>query len=190
MGIIHRDIKPQNILVDNSTCIISDFGTCILNPQGQIRTGCTGTIEWQAPELFYDEQGHLSKANEKCDIWSLGLILYYISFGHLPWKNSDRLSIHDFNKLSDEIRLFDVTKHVFPQGRSQKLVSMMIALLQRNPVARPSAREILNMRSMKTAKEVKIEPLKVKRKKEKIDYNILSLSMHFALFLCKVSHKI
>lgn len=86
-GIVHRDIKPENILierVENGIPIvrIADFGLCyeMKKKSERLRTPC-GSALYAAPEIInrrpYD--------GKKCDIWSLGVVLFAMATGCLPW---------------------------------------------------------------------------------------------------------
>lgn len=82
-NIIHRDLKPQNILIEDLDELwvkIIDFGTCeIFNKH--LPPECTGTLFYMAPEIV-----NMEKYNEKCDLWSCGVIMYYLLSGQLPFK--------------------------------------------------------------------------------------------------------
>ena len=90
LGIYHRDLKPENILinhvVDEETGSIIpevklvDFGMAALQPKGKLLTTSCGSIHYAAPEVFekrYD--------GGKADVWSLGVILYVVLTGMLPF---------------------------------------------------------------------------------------------------------
>ena len=88
--IIHRDIKPDNILVsDNDNYLISDFGistklrsTMRRNSVRQdVDNNLAGTIAYMAPELFTSNR----KAVKATDIWALGATLYEVITGELPF---------------------------------------------------------------------------------------------------------
>lgn len=87
MGILHRDLKSDNILVEPSgVCKISDFGISKQAEdiiQGRAFTGMRGTIYWMAPEMLDSnkEMGY----NVKVDIWSVGCVVLEMWTSERPW---------------------------------------------------------------------------------------------------------
>lgn len=77
--IIHRDIKPANILMHNGTPRLTDFGISRAMRTDTISTGIYGTVNFMPPESF---EGIRS---EQTDIWSVGVLLYKILTGKLPF---------------------------------------------------------------------------------------------------------
>lgn len=73
---MHRDLKPDNIMItENLTAKIGDFGM-IKKYQDEIKHSIAGTPLYAAPQIL-DQSGHYTK---KCDVFSIGLILYFIVF--------------------------------------------------------------------------------------------------------------
>lgn len=79
--ICHRDLKPENILMENGEQVkVIDFGTAAnFNPEQGMNT-MLGTPYYMAPEIF-----NQSTYNEKCDVWSLGVIMYVMLTGRPPF---------------------------------------------------------------------------------------------------------
>ena len=93
-GVVHRDIKPSNILLDNENehlFYLADFGLAKMIEEGSdiTQTGClVGTPEYMAPELTEKPESASS------DIYALGILLYQMLAGQLPFKGSTPLSIY------------------------------------------------------------------------------------------------
>lgn len=154
---IHRDLKPSNCLLHREgkhlVCLISDFGE--VQPENAIRnsTGSTGTISYCAPEVLRkDTTGRYENFTTKSDIFSLGMILYFMCFGRLPYKsaNSVQEELEDVDELRAEIthwKGFQDERRERPDLPA-KLYQLLKKLLALNPAERPSASEVLS--AMKT----------------------------------------
>ncbi|XP_069321325.1 ribosomal protein S6 kinase alpha-5 isoform X5 [Eulemur rufifrons] len=90
VGVVHRDLKPENLLFtdenDNLEIKIIDFGFARLKPPDNqpLKTPCF-TLHYAAPELL-NHNGY----DESCDLWSLGVILYTMLSGQVPFQSHDR----------------------------------------------------------------------------------------------------
>ncbi|MEJ1269622.1 ribosomal protein S6 kinase polypeptide 4 [Cricetulus griseus] len=90
VGVVHRDLKPENLLFtdenDNLEIKVIDFGFARLKPPDNqpLKTPCF-TLHYAAPELL-THNGY----DESCDLWSLGVILYTMLSGQVPFQSHDR----------------------------------------------------------------------------------------------------
>ncbi|XP_040831095.1 ribosomal protein S6 kinase alpha-5 isoform X5 [Ochotona curzoniae] len=90
VGVVHRDLKPENLLFtdenDNLEIKVIDFGFARLKPPDNqpLKTPCF-TLHYAAPELL-SHTGY----DESCDLWSLGVILYTMLSGQVPFQSHDR----------------------------------------------------------------------------------------------------
>lgn len=88
-GVLHRDVKPQNILLDpDGRARLTDFGSARLDGQTTVTaTGAAvGTLDYMAPEVFKGQRG-----DARSDLYSLGLTLYFALTGRLPQRASPHL---------------------------------------------------------------------------------------------------
>ena len=132
LNIVHRDIKLDNLLLDLSNTIkICDFGESkILNPPDKIMLDHCGTPAYIAPEVFM-KNGYRGFG---CDIWSLGVTLYFMLTGEYPFKgrNLEELKNNIFSKNLDKIE--------FISEEANDLLEKMLTI---NPEERISLDEIL-----------------------------------------------
>ena len=92
-GVIHRDIKPENLLLDaNYDIKVTDFGLSAIVKPGQLLKVACGTPSYSAPEVIarreYD--GALT------DVWSLGVLLYHMCHGSLPFNNTGQIRAGEY----------------------------------------------------------------------------------------------
>jgi WD40 repeat protein len=101
--IIHRDLKPDNILLQRETPRLADFGIARVFKTDSHSKNLSGTFAYMAPEAFD------GKRNEQTDVWSVGVILYRMLAGHLPYDQPEIVSLvgailsHDPPPLPDSV---------------------------------------------------------------------------------------
>ena len=139
-GVIHRDLKPENILIESSeeknkdffNIKVIDFGTCEILKKKKL-TEQIGTSFYIAPEVL--KNGY----NEKCDLWSCGVILYILLCGSPPFYGKNEKEI--FKKILDGNFTF---RHKIWNKISTEAKNLVLKLLQVNPTKRISAQEALD----------------------------------------------
>ena len=152
-GFIHRDLKPQNCLLHKTSTeirvLVSDFGEVQAENAVRRSTGATGTISYCAPEVLRKEHltGKFGNFTTKSDIFSLGMILYFLCFADLPYRNADNLNEEneDLDQLREEITAWgglENTKSRCPD-LPDRLYKFLQRLLSLDAAIRPSAEEIL-----------------------------------------------
>ena len=138
-GIIHRDLKPENILIESSEeknkdffhIKIIDFGTCEILKKSKL-TEQIGTSFYIAPEVL--RNGY----NEKCDLWSCGIILYILLCGSPPFYGKNEKEI--FAKILNGNFSF---KNKIWNRVSNEAKNLLKKLLEINPDKRISAKQAL-----------------------------------------------
>ncbi|KAJ5716952.1 hypothetical protein N7488_002598 [Penicillium malachiteum] len=153
-GYIHRDLKPQNCLLhetsDGIRVLVSDFGEVQSQDSMRKSTGATGTLSYCAPEVLRREypDGPFGNFTFKSDIFSLGMILYFLCFAELPYASADIINEEkeDLDQLREEITSwtgFDQARRKRPD-LPERLYSFLDRLLSVDPNRRPTAEEVLN----------------------------------------------
>ncbi|XP_027114430.1 serine/threonine-protein kinase EDR1 isoform X1 [Coffea eugenioides] len=126
--IVHRDLKSPNLLVDNNWNVkVCDFGLSRLKHNTFLSSKSTaGTPEWMAPEVLRNEP-----SNEKCDVYSFGIILWELATLRLPWNGMNPMQV--VGAVGFQNRRLDIPKEVDP------LVARIIwECWQTDPNLRPS----------------------------------------------------
>jgi calcium-dependent protein kinase len=135
--VVHRDIKPENLLITNGSNYndlnvkIIDFNIATLKQKNKLNL-VTGTTDYMAPEVFrgvYDE---------KCDIWSSGVILYVMVSGTFPFASANEVEAEKAiikGKFSYPPEIFNKV--------SNQCKDLINKLLVKNPALRLSAKDAL-----------------------------------------------
>jgi serine/threonine protein kinase len=126
--IFHRDIKPENILIESDLTIrLIDFGLSSSNPN-LLSTYC-GTFGYASPECINCQQYKGSSA----DMWSLGVVLFFMISGKIPWMDSNLKRVRD--------KIMNV-KYSIPEEASDLCADLISHLLVKEPSERFTAEEV------------------------------------------------
>jgi serine/threonine protein kinase len=143
-GILHRDIKPDNIMINRVGVVkVLDFGLARLagnlvpDPEamgshGTISGTLSGTLSYMSPELLRGEP-----ASAASDVFSLGSVLYELFTGYHPFAGETPLDV--FEAIECRTPAAPVTLR---PGLPEALDRLMPAMLEREPAARPTSREV------------------------------------------------
>ncbi|CAG9313838.1 CDPK1_15 [Blepharisma stoltei] len=144
-GVAHRDLKPENIMFPNeesSDLKICDFGCAILMDSNKIIDKPVGTPYYVAPEVLSGEY------NEKCDIWSCGVILYVMLSGRPPFHSKSK---------RDLLKLVQSGPLEFPERHwnciSRDAIDLIKHMIDRDVNRRYGTKEVLEHPWMSLAKE-------------------------------------
>ncbi|MCJ1227547.1 hypothetical protein MMC12_004203 [Toensbergia leucococca] len=132
MSCVHRDLKLENILLDkNENVKLCDFGFTreYEGKASYLQTFC-GTVCYSAPEMLKGEK----YAGEKVDVWSLGIILFALLTGELPFDEDDDLATkHKILKSEPK----------YPETLPSDARALIDQLLSKRPLHRPTIADIL-----------------------------------------------
>lgn len=144
-GVVHRDVKPANILVDAgyTNARLMDFGIAVIKEldgfESQVfhtmEGGVTGTPEYMSPEQAAGES--LGPAS---DLYSMGVVLYHMLSGRLPFDSETSSGFMSCHMVEDPIPLVKASSAL--KGQPKELTELVDQLLEKNPKSRPSSDEI------------------------------------------------
>ncbi|KAH7287233.1 hypothetical protein KP509_32G045200 [Ceratopteris richardii] len=130
--IVHRDLKSPNLLVDKDWVVkVCDFGLSRLKHHTFLSSKSTaGTPEWMAPEVLRNEP-----SNEKCDVYSFGVILWELVTLQQPWSGMNPMQVVGAVGFQD--RRLELPKNLEPS-----IAQIITGCWQSDPKLRPSFSDI------------------------------------------------
>ncbi|PWA76377.1 protein kinase superfamily protein [Artemisia annua] len=131
--IVHRDLKTPNLLVDKNWVVkVCDFGMSRMKHHTFLSSKSTaGTPEWMAPEVLRNEP-----SNEKCDVFSFGVILWELATLRVPWTEMNSMQV--VGAVGFQYRHLDIPETVDPA-----VARIITDCWHPDPHARPSFKEII-----------------------------------------------
>ncbi|PHH69165.1 hypothetical protein CDD82_7953 [Ophiocordyceps australis] len=132
-GVIHRDIKPENLLLsDDQVLKIVDFGVSEMfeKPESMMTAKSAGSPAFLPPELCGK---HKEVSGTAADIWSMGVSLFCLRYGRIPFNRPGVLEIYEAIKTDDPC---------FPAGEDPVFVDLMAKILHKDASKRITMAEL------------------------------------------------
>ena len=131
-GILHRDVKPANVMVEGDTSYLMDFGLGLCRTETQVRQTqaghLLGTIAFMSPE---QARGDLNAVGPAADLYSLGVVLYEVLTGRLPFTNPNLMGL-----LQDIQTLAPPAPRSLRPGLNARLEQVILRALSKQPSQR------------------------------------------------------
>ena len=151
-GIVHRDIKPQNImLLENGTIKVTDFGIARFS-RSETRTmtdTAIGSVHYISPE-----QARGDITDDKSDIYSVGVVMYEMLTGQLPFQSDNSVSVAIMQLQTDPVKPREINSSI-PEGLEQ----ITMRAMQKNPKDRyqSAAEMILDLEEFKRNPSIRFD---------------------------------
>ncbi|XP_076593747.1 dual specificity protein kinase Ttk [Chaetodon auriga] len=158
-GIVHSDLKPANFVIVNASLKLIDFGIANrIQPDvtSIMKDSQVGTLNYMPPEAIKDTSSQPGKARSKIspkgDVWSLGCILYCMTYGKTPFQSIT-------NQIAKLHAIIDPSHKIeFPDISEKDLLDVLKRCLVRNPRERISIAELLEHPYLQLKSQASPEP--------------------------------
>lgn len=129
-GLVHADVKPQNILVTRDDMVkVTDFG--IAQALSDSQPGERQTVVWGSPHYFAPEQARGEKPTPAADVYSIGIVMFEMLTGRLPYLGANQQELA-LSHIRDRIPLVSEVNPSVPEN----LVQIVLKIMSKEPAAR------------------------------------------------------
>lgn len=136
VGVVHRDLKPDNVMLDGERVVITDFGIARPSSGAESALATSGAIVG-TPAYMAPEQLESGAIDGRADVYALGVMLFELVTGGLPFDGSSPIAIATARVLGSAPRL-----EVRCEGVPPRLADLVAAMLARHREERPDAAEV------------------------------------------------
>jgi len=160
VGVVHRDIKPGNILLDaNGNATVTDFGIALVTsrPARELLGSTTGTPHYMSPEQSLGEQ-----VDGRSDVYALGIVLYEMLTGTCPFLGRNATEVIA-KHISAPIPKLSEREPETPAA----LVRLVDRMLAKDPGGRPTAAELVKELTAASTPDGLLTPSQVRRRRWK-----------------------
>jgi serine/threonine protein kinase len=156
-GVVHRDVKPANVLIDDhGNCYLSDFGLAKVL-QDSIRLTASG-VGMGTPAYMSPEQGQGGQVDERSDVYSLGVMLYELVTGKVPFEAEAPMAVM-LKHITDP----PPPPSTIRPGISPQLEAVILKALSKEPAARYQSVQEMLVAFDAAVQDVSLQPQPVLR---------------------------
>ena len=169
-GVVHRDIKPGNILLDSTgNATVTDFGVSLITGKAggdqSVRGMTIGTPSYMSPE-----QGLGEDVDGRSDVYSLGVILFEMLSGRVPFQGRTIQEIIAMHIAAPPPSLAALRPEI-----PSSLAAIVERMLAKTPATRPDAAEVVNALAAARTPEALLPPTEVHRRRRRKRYKYVGL---------------